>query len=812
MFPPPKRTTVITNCEQEPIHLCGSIQPHGELIAFDPKSLVIEFVSANAGEIFDITPQALGSVLSADKLSDLRRNSREFKSKNLTVLESERTSSRDNSKLLDYLQHLDDLSRCTDLDDLLNRVAVAVHRLTYFQRVMIYRFEQDWSGTVVAEFVEDDYDSFLDLRFPAEDIPKQARDLYELNPIRYIPEVKYQPVDLLSRTKDSELDLSLSSLRGVSNIHLEYLRNMNVGASMSISIVVEGKLWGLIACHNKTALEVVPEVRQFCRSLSLLCSELISTRIASVQQSLKAEARTRQIELIELLSHHNEPLLGLIENEKKLLELTAAHGVAIWDGEQFVTMGGAPDISDLQKLVAHLEPSAPDKLLCTNEATTIFSNFSDDFLKDASGVLAVAVGKHPQRWLMFFRKELISEVTWAGEPTKSVDAENQRLHPRQSFKKWQEIVHGRSLDWTDAQQESAKVFGAYLQQRLDASEQLKAAIDAAQQAVLLVDQDEQVKYLNKRASALFERNHGSLVGKPLHALLPNGMFTKKLGSNISGSQSSELHVEVSATPIATPEGMFSFVSIADVSRKVALEQERNRLTAELKASNSTMQQFLDIIAHDLRAPILSIKNLAQWIEEDSVKNLDEQSQENLRTLQERAAKMSEQLTTLLDFSKAGMLRSEPERVDTKQLVQEIVASLPVLQDYKVEIGKLPTFLTVKPPLEHVLRNLLENAGKYGGGAGSRITVSSREQEDTYEFSITDEGAGIPAEFQNEIFFPLRKLSKSDPNSHGMGLAFVKKIVEQSGGKVSVLSNEWEGTTFSFSWKKNWADVVEDSSK
>ncbi len=805
MFPPPTRTTVISDCELEPIHLCGSIQPHGELLAIDSATAEVKFVSANIGTLFDLTCESLGTALTPEKLSEILHQSHSYSHQGLTIVEGE-TTPHGQGQLTVFLKHLDALSSCADLNDLLNRITVAVQKLTGYQRIMLYRFESDWSGTVIAETVEGDYDSFLDLRFPAEDIPKQARDLYALNPVRYIPDVDYVPVDLYSQIRDAELDLSLSSLRGVSKIHLEYLRNMSVGASMSISIVVGGKLWGLIACHNRTAKHLGSDVRQFCHTLSLLCSELIATRIASVQQADKARARTMQLNLIDLLSHHNDPVHGLTKNKQKVLDLTSADGAAIWTEGEAIAIGTCPSESDQNKLVSQLQRFQFRDAFCTPDVSKILPNCSEEFLNIASGILAVPIAKNFSKWLIFYRKGIVSQVQWAGEPIKTTDAD-QRLHPRQSFKKWQEIVHGKSQEWSIAQQESARVLGSYLQQRIEALGQLRAAIDAAQQAVLLIDQNEVVKYSNNRAAILFAKEEEELIGLTLTQFLPDGVSTKKLLTKGHDGTEVELFIDVNVTPVTTPEGLFSFVSIADVSSKVVFEQERQRLTAELKASNSAMQQFLEIIAHDLRSPILAIRNLAEWIETDSGQSLDTQSKAHLKTLRERANNMSAQLTSLLDFSKAGILRSQPEEVNTLELVNEIIDSLPALKNYQIEVGDLPTLLTARPPLAHVLKNLLENAGKYGGPPGSQISISARDDGDWYHFSVTDHGVGIPPEYLDEIFFPLRKLSKSDPDSHGMGLAFVKKIVEQCGGTVSVAAELGKGSTFSFTWKKDWYSVT-----
>lgn len=267
-------------------------------------------------------------------------------------------------------------------------------------------------------------------------------------------------------------------------------------------------------------------------------------------------------------------------------------------------------------------------------------------------------------------------------------------------------------------------------------------------------------------------------------------------------------VEVNTTPLNTTEGLFSLVSIYDVSEKKAAELEKARLTEALQDSNQKMEQFVDTIAHDLRAPLLSISNLAQWVESDLGAALTGSVKENLQTLRQRSGKMREQLRSLLDYSKAGHIRSISESVDSNQLVRSIADSIDATKNYTMKMENLPTFNTVRAPLEHVLANLIENAAKYGGGKGV-ISVTAIDEGTFYRFIVKDEGRGIPTEYFEEIFFPLRTLAGADDQSHGMGLAFVKRIVEQSGGQIKLESQLQKGSTFSFTWKKHW-DAAEET--
>ncbi|MFL4990013.1 MAG: GAF domain-containing protein, partial [Microvirga sp.] len=274
----------LTACEREPIHIPGSIQPHGILLAIRLSDRTIAYASANIAETFGFDPaDALGRpfeqvlpALSAEFAAQLDdppsagstrfvrtiqvRTAREEKffetaisrSGDCAILEleeppSDTVSSIDahNSTLRRFVGQLQEASTVEFLFDL---AAQDIRRMTGFDRVLIYRFDDAWNGTVIAEDRNEVLPSYLDLRFPASDIPAQARELYRRNRLRIIPDANYAPVPIQSRDP-APLDLSDSVLRSVSPVHLEYMRNMGTLASMSISILRDGELWGLISCH-----------------------------------------------------------------------------------------------------------------------------------------------------------------------------------------------------------------------------------------------------------------------------------------------------------------------------------------------------------------------------------------------------------------------------------------------------------------------------------------------------------------------------------------------------------------------------------
>lgn len=284
----------LSNCDKEPIHIPGAIQPHGAMLVVDD-DLLITRVSANIEAFLGRSPtQLLGSSISDELLGD------GVTSKLRQSLESHRVDLLNPIPLRDHrfdcIVHrsgphiifeieprpegavpeslfavaaqtaMSNLLALGKLQDVLDRAVCEIRRLTGFDRVMAYRFAADFHGKVVAEDKRDDWESYLTLHYPASDIPAQARRLYALNPIRLIVDVDYKPVQLVGGQGEPAIDMSHAALRSVSPIHCEYLANIGVHASMSISLMVEGKLWGLIACHHSEPLHLSFATRSRQRS------------------------------------------------------------------------------------------------------------------------------------------------------------------------------------------------------------------------------------------------------------------------------------------------------------------------------------------------------------------------------------------------------------------------------------------------------------------------------------------------------------------------------------------------------------------
>jgi light-regulated signal transduction histidine kinase (bacteriophytochrome) len=345
------------------------------------------------------------------------------------------------------------------LRELVDTAAQRVRELTAFDRVMVYRFDESDHGEVIAEAKAPEFEPYLGLHYPASDIPRQARQLYLENWIRVIPDARYVPAPLLPALRPdtgAPLDLTYSVLRSVSPVHLEYLANMGVRASMSVSLVVHGRLWGLVSCVNhggprsmgarlRTACELVG------RLLSMQLAALADREIAS-RRALREPILSK---LADAMRGSEEVLGGLFEHERELLELTEAAGVATLAGGQVRVAGEAAPAEAIEAIAAWAEAKGNSGDVLATHALASEVPRAEAWKALASGVLTFSLPGRPPRRLFWFRPEAVATVDWGGDPKKAVDTTTGRLHPRRSFDLWREEVHLQSVPWSESAREAA---------------------------------------------------------------------------------------------------------------------------------------------------------------------------------------------------------------------------------------------------------------------------------------------------------------------------------------------------------------------
>ncbi|AXA39541.1 HWE histidine kinase domain-containing protein [Rhizobium leguminosarum] len=479
----------LTNCDREPIHQLGSVQPFGFLLAVSSDWIVIR-ASANLAEFLGVTEaNALGrpviSLISPEALHAIRNKLTTLRGSDVVerifgialtpdqnrfdlavhlnegrvIIEGERCQEdRHDAASLSMRSMMSRLDHTETLEAFFREGARQARALTGFDRVMVYRFDESGSGEVVAEAARAGIGSFLGLHYPASDIPIQARALYLRNLFRLIADVDAVPVPILPQLDEhgQSLDLSMSVLRSVSPIHIEYLKNMGVGASLSISIVVDGKLWGLFACHHYGPR--LPSAQS--RSTAELFGQMFASRLESRERRLALDYETKARRIADRLLTSVADNASLLDDPAWLIEALAdaipADGIGVWINGRLALAGIGPDERSFAALVRHLNRNAAGRIYAVDRLAETYPDLEVD---DAvAGMLAIPISRSPRDYVVLFRQELVRTVRWGGDPHKPVEygPNGPRLTPRKSFEAWSELVRGRSLPFTEAERRVAE--------------------------------------------------------------------------------------------------------------------------------------------------------------------------------------------------------------------------------------------------------------------------------------------------------------------------------------------------------------------
>jgi light-regulated signal transduction histidine kinase (bacteriophytochrome) len=468
----------LANCADEPIHIPGAIQSHGALFAFDAGGRLAAW-SANAQALLGVAPSQ-GMAIDAMALPDavraflaaaalpggVERGVPLLLETTIGEREFDLVAHRHDGRLLAEFEHreiaasevaafavkahrgIDGLRRQASLDALLRVAVERIRELTGFDRVMAYRFRHDDSGDVVAESVRGDWPRFLGMRYPASDIPAQARRLYILNTLRLIADIGSTPVPLLGGEGTRPLDLSHAVLRSVSPIHIEYLRNMGVGASMSVSIVVNGRLWGLLACHHGGPKQVPYALRMACDVLAQILAsgvQSMEAREHAVDADQAADVRSA---LVEAMLAEEDMLAALHAHAGALAHSLGAEALVAAQGGKLITHGGVPH-AIAQAIVASLPADAGGDGLLQRTALADWPAELHGELGRWIGLLGLHFDPSNGGWLLALRPEQVETVRWGGKPEKTVEVGplGARLTPRGSFEEWQEVVRGTAEPW-----------------------------------------------------------------------------------------------------------------------------------------------------------------------------------------------------------------------------------------------------------------------------------------------------------------------------------------------------------------------------
>lgn len=730
----------LTNCEFEPIHIPGSIQPHGFLLGISILSWKIDFCSGNIQDYIPLSHQAvLGNDFKALFGEKQELQVRDYIEKNLllsssplklelldkhflcTVHKSNETyileaeSAKENSKeaadVYDQTsQFLSYMNATHTLKELCEMVVKGTREISGYDRVMVYRFDKDYNGEVFAESVREDLEPFLGLHYPHTDIPVQARELYMKNLLRLIVDINYTPVPLytVDNGEEKNLDLSLSILRSTSPIHVQYLQNMGVGATLTISLIHKNKLWGLIACHHYSEKNLTPEIRLASQLQGHFITSQIDIRQSNEEYEVARKSNIALEKLNALYLPANENALETIVQNSNLLEICNASGVAIVFNNTIYKNGVTPDDKSINKLIKWLS-------IFTN-ATTFSSDKLLDFLpdvndycKEASGILYHSLSTEIDDCIIWFRPESLTEINWAGDPNKAIVKDANGLYPRNSFKLYKEIVKCRSKLWLQPELNAAANYAHTLQKQFN---------------LLIISQEEE-KY--RKLSELLKETNSELENI-------NWISTHDLQEPLRKIQM------LSSRLLGKEDEQFSETVINSVQR--------------MNNSAKRMQTLLiDILKYT------KIQHI-----NDSFETVDPH------------AVLMEVLSDL------------NEMINEKQAI--------------IQIETLPSITGIPFLMKQLFTNLIQNSLKYSFPDKTPIVMikSLGIQElnsNTFEvLEFSDNGIGFEQQFAENIFNIFSRLHTQEfYKGSGVGLALCKKIMQVHKGIIKAEGIENQGAKF-----------------
>ncbi|ARS35015.1 ATP-binding protein [Pontibacter actiniarum] len=725
----------LSNCDKEPIHIIGRIQPHGFMLILDHDSLLVEQASENvagflgieassligqslevlcSGEGYMLLEQQLRNAVKLNPQLLLMQEQVYFGFVHLSagklVLECEPAVPTAEQQRLEnayqFAQFQTDLNELDTMAGQSQLVVDYVQRVLDYDRVMLYKFDEDWNGEVIADRVKPGVHSYLHHHFPASDIPAPARALLEKKQVRQIPDVQAQAVDIvpyLNPATGSPSNIILSELRNPSEIHLEYLRNMDVSATLSFSIMVKGKLWGLITCQHLTPVFKDYWKRQLCYLIAKAFSNAILSDSEQRDVQTLAQSKKLEEELIQRLSGASHIGKELFEGEVNLLHLTGCSAAALYFNHELIASGQGPDESQVMQIIDWLSENNTSRVFSTRQLSSHMPG-AEAFRANASGLLALEISRYNKEYILYFKPEIKETRIWAGNPDKPLPGGDMRIHPRKSFQNWTEVIKGKSEPWT-------------------------------------VNELEITQMLLKDITAIILRNQASQLKQ--------------------------------------------------------LNQELKLYTQDLHVKNSRLEDFAHIITHNLRSPLKNIKGLHSLYLAEPTNESAAEIMEHISKMTDNISATIDDLNLILKAAIEQQLPQC--NVQLHDIIEKEIENLQAeikQTDAKICTDlQVPALNMPKVYLESIMHNLLSNALKYRGDRPPLITVRSWQEEHNIYLSVADNGLGMDLGKVGPKLFGLYNTFHRKKDAKGLGLYLTRMQVEGLGGKISVESAPEKGTTF-----------------
>jgi PAS domain S-box-containing protein len=876
----------LTQCDREPVHLAGAIQPHGALLVLTEPELRVIQASANLPTFLGLPEQPpeqswvgqrLDAWLAPESMVRLRERLAAIpltgvlahlmtlpgqphhptplhlfgnRIDGLLILECERADPRAPSpsgerRLLELRDSLQLLQRLSSLSALLDTLVKRVRALTGFERVMVYRFDWDGSGEVVAEARQPGLEPYQGLHYPASDIPAPARRLFACSPLRHIPDVDYAPVPLLpeapAETGGSPVDLSYSFFRSVSPIHLTYLRNMGVRSTLVIPLMKDGELWGLISCmQHRGPLHLPYEGRVPIEVLGQTAALLLSHLEHREHDAYRARLDEGLHRLSEVLGREGPTHAALMGVAPNLLPAIDATGVALVTEDRTTLLGTTPSLEDCTRLAGWLA-DRPEPVFATQRLEQAVPEVGAG-LSMAYGLLTIRLTGTDR--VLWFRPEALTEVHWAGDPHKAVtviaDDPDSRLQPRASFALWKESVRGQSRPWLDCERvhatrlrqtillaiaERARV----LERMLRASEErYRLALDATSEGLWDIDLVTGAVIISDHSSVLFGYAPGEV--EPTVAFWKQHLHSEDAPAVLRAQEdylagrvptyaiehriitkSGEVRwlrtvgKVLARAPDGTPLRMVG--TNADITERQQILAELAEAKAAAEHANASKSLFLANMSHEIRTPMNAILGFSQLMQTDPA--LTASQVEHLHAITQAGEYLLTLINDILEISKieAGKAHLYPRTFDLPALLADLellfrtlttARGLTLVVDHGVD---LPRYVHAdEDKLRQILLNLLSNAVKFTHDGGITLRAAARSAADggwRLVIEVEDTGIGINPQDRSRLFQVFEQTSSglNRPGGTGLGLAISQRFAHLMGGEITAHGRVGRGSVF-----------------
>ena len=741
------RATML-NCESEAIHIPGTIQSHGFLLAVTEGNYTVAFCSENCVDFLNKTHiellgKNLETIFSKADIENIQQQFNEFstdllrpfiinynkKSFHVTAHKSDEVIILEFEIFVDAKMDLPDLliqmkrfayhtERADNLQSLCQDIADETRSITGYDRVMIYRFDKDYNGEVFTESKKEDLKPFLHLHYPHTDIPSQARELYLRNLIRMKVDVGYTPVPIYTvdgvLKNNSNLDLSMAILRSVSSMHLEYLKNMEVGATFVISLIHHKKLWGLISCHHYSTKHIPYYTRLAAHLQGIFLSSQIDVRQLADEFELAKKTGKKIVDLQNLFIN-NPNTITQKSTLLKLKDLINADGVMLHYNEEIYTEGNLPGKQERDDLINWLKSAKGSHSFNTHQLYKHYAG-ATQIANSIAGVVYLPLSDSNKNCIVWTRREVEKNINWAGHPSKAVNGneESLMLSPRKSFEIWKQAVKFTSEEWKTPELKEAEAISAAIQRQLHLAD-LK---------------EEEKRYLT--------------------------------------------------------------------------------LNEKLQKTNDELANMNWISTHDLKEPLRKIQVYSSIILERDGDNIPGSVKKNVLRMQKSAGKMQVLINDLLTYSKVVNDEKKCDPVDLNEIIEAILQDFKENIEEKnisIQLHNLPTVYGIQFQLRQLFLNLISNSIKFiRPGVLPVINISGENvmsekinyaSKTFYKIIVKDNGIGFDAAYKEKVFKIFQRLhSQTEFMGTGIGLSICKKIAELHGGYIEAHGVEGEGATFS----------------